>query len=104
MLTETSKLDLRIPRDREGTFDPKLIARYQRPTSHVRVRHPIDRLEFGGDRLGPQVFAQSWRRNWEYVIPFFAFPVAVRLRHERHRILERQIATRRANEKAFSNR
>ena len=22
--------------------------------------------------------AQSWRRNWEQVIPFFAFPVAVR--------------------------
>src|SRR6202167_706990 len=30
VLTETSKLDLRIPRDREGRFDPKLIARYQR--------------------------------------------------------------------------
>ena len=30
VLTETSELDLRIPRDREGTFDPKLIARYQR--------------------------------------------------------------------------
>ena len=30
VLTETSKLDLRIPRDREGTFNPKLIARYQR--------------------------------------------------------------------------
>jgi putative transposase len=30
VLTESSKLDLRIPRDREGTFDPKLIARYQR--------------------------------------------------------------------------
>ena len=30
VLTETSKLDLRVPRDREGTFDPKLIARYQR--------------------------------------------------------------------------
>jgi putative transposase len=30
VLTEASKLDLRIPRDREGTFDPKLIARYQR--------------------------------------------------------------------------
>src|SRR5580698_5010438 len=29
-LTETSKHDLRIARDREGTFDPKLIARYQR--------------------------------------------------------------------------
>ena len=30
VLTESSKLDLRIPRDREGSFDPKLIARYQR--------------------------------------------------------------------------
>src|SRR6202162_5529351 len=29
VLTETSKLDLRIPRDREGTFDQKLIARYR---------------------------------------------------------------------------
>jgi putative transposase len=27
---ETGKLELRIPRDREGTFDPKLIAKYQR--------------------------------------------------------------------------
>src|SRR5271169_2606209 len=30
VFTETSTLDIRIPRDREGTFDPKLIARYQR--------------------------------------------------------------------------
>jgi len=30
VLTESSKLDIKIPRDREGTFDPKLIARYQR--------------------------------------------------------------------------
>ena len=30
VLTETAKLDIRIPRDREGTFDPKLIAQYQR--------------------------------------------------------------------------
>jgi len=30
VLTETSKIDVRIPRDREGTFDPKLIERYQR--------------------------------------------------------------------------
>ena len=30
VITETSKLDIRVPRDREGTFDPKLIARYQR--------------------------------------------------------------------------
>ena len=30
VLTESAKLDIRVPRDREGTFDPKLIARYQR--------------------------------------------------------------------------
>ena len=29
-LTETAKIDVRNPRDREGTFDPKLIQRYQR--------------------------------------------------------------------------
>ncbi len=30
VLTETAKIDIRSPRDREGTFDPKLIQRYQR--------------------------------------------------------------------------
>ncbi|MDR3471871.1 MAG: transposase, partial [Devosia sp.] len=30
VLGESSKLEPRIPRDREGTFDPKLIAKYQR--------------------------------------------------------------------------
>jgi putative transposase len=30
VLTETSKIAIKIPRDREGTFDPKLIQRYQR--------------------------------------------------------------------------
>lgn len=30
VLTGTSRLDLSIPRDRAGTFDPKLIAKYQR--------------------------------------------------------------------------
>ena len=30
VLTETSKIDVKLPRDREGSFDPKLIARYQR--------------------------------------------------------------------------
>ncbi|TIX80543.1 MAG: IS256 family transposase, partial [Mesorhizobium sp.] len=29
VLTGTSKMKLTIPRDRAGTFDPKLIARYQ---------------------------------------------------------------------------
>jgi hypothetical protein len=30
VLTETSKIDIKIARDREGTFDPKLIQRYER--------------------------------------------------------------------------
>ena len=30
VLTGTSKVPLDIPRDRSGTFDPKLIAKYQR--------------------------------------------------------------------------
>ncbi len=30
VLTETSRIDIKVPRDREGSFDPKLIARYQR--------------------------------------------------------------------------
>ena len=30
VIGETGKLELRIPRDREGTFDLKLIAKYQR--------------------------------------------------------------------------
>ncbi|API57463.1 hypothetical protein BMW22_39650 (plasmid) [Rhizobium leguminosarum] len=30
VLTGTSKMTLAIPRDRAGTFDPKLIAKYQR--------------------------------------------------------------------------
>ena len=42
VLTETSKLDLRIPRDREGTFDPKLIARYQRRFARLRREDRVD--------------------------------------------------------------
>ena len=30
MLAGSSKVTLDIPRDRSGTFDPKLIAKYQR--------------------------------------------------------------------------
>ena len=44
--TETAKVGVRIPRDREGTFDPKLIQRYQRrfpgfdqDCFDVRARH-----------------------------------------------------------------
>jgi putative transposase len=30
VISENAKIELKIPRDREGSFDPKLIARYQR--------------------------------------------------------------------------
>ena len=30
VLTGTSKIELAVPRDREGRFDPQLIAKYQR--------------------------------------------------------------------------
>jgi putative transposase len=30
VVTDTGKLDLQIPRDRQASFDPQLIAKYQR--------------------------------------------------------------------------
>src|SRR4051812_1449240 len=74
ILTETAKLDIRIPRDREGTFDPKLIAGYQRRfpgfdekivsmyargmtpreiQGHLTVTTPRPQGRFGPRRLGP---------------------------------------------------
>ena len=35
VLTGTSKMTLSVPRDRAGTFDPKLIAKYQRPRAYI---------------------------------------------------------------------
>ena len=43
--------------------------------SKKRVVTETSKLVWG--RKYPAI-AQSWRRNWEHVIPFFAFPVAVR--------------------------
>ena len=39
VLTETSKIDIKVPRNREGSFDPKLIARCQRrfPGFHEKI-------------------------------------------------------------------
>jgi len=39
------------------------------------ARRALENFDWG--RKYPAI-AQSWRRNWEHVIPFFAFPVAVR--------------------------
>ena len=42
VLTETSKIDMQVPRDREGSFDPKLIARYQRRFPGLRREDHLD--------------------------------------------------------------
>ena len=73
-----------IPRDREGTLwkDRKPIAAelkaIYRATDADLARKALEDFDAGAwGRKYPAV-AQSWRRNWEHVIPFFAFPVAVR--------------------------
>src|SRR5438270_246482 len=51
--------------------------------------------------------AQSWRRAWSEVIPFYDFPDEVtsdRLYNERHRGPERQAAPGGAGERPFSHR
>ena len=44
------------------------------------VADAVRSIGVGGDLLyiKYRAIARSWRRNWEHVIPFFAFPVAVR--------------------------
>ncbi len=109
VLTGSSKMTLSVPRDRAGTFDPKLIAKYQRRfpdfddkiismyARGMTVREMAQALRTvyrAADAAAGQAaldafaqgpwgarypaIAQSWRRNWELVIPFFAFPEGVR--------------------------
>ena len=62
VLTETSKLDLRIPRDREGTFDPKLIQRYQRRFPDGDRRGSGDGRRMAEPAVGADVSAGFLRR------------------------------------------
>jgi putative transposase len=41
-------------------------------------RQALDEFDAGPWGKKYPAIAQSWRRNWEHVISFFAFPVAVR--------------------------
>jgi putative transposase len=41
-------------------------------------RQALDEFDAGPWGRKYPAIAQSWRRHWEQVIPFFAFPVAVR--------------------------
>jgi putative transposase len=56
---------------------PALRAIY-RATDAEAGRKALD--DFAGGPFGQRypAIAQSWRRNWEHVVPFFAFPEAVR--------------------------
>ena len=70
-------------------------------------REALEAFDAGPWGIKYPAIAQSWRRNWEQVIPFFAFPVAVRrIIYTTNAIesLEREAAPRRANARAFSNR
>jgi hypothetical protein len=51
VLTGTSKLSIAVPRDREGSFDPQLIAKYQRRFGLATVWFLGERLS-GGQWLG----------------------------------------------------
>ena len=70
-----------IPRDRDGSFEPELIQKGQTRIDGMTGRIPRNTHLMilkpnGGDKY-PSI-APSWRRAWQEVIPFFAFPPAVR--------------------------
>ncbi len=50
---------------------------YQAATAE-EARHRLEEFSDGPWGQKYPMIAQSWRRNWEQVIPFFAFPVEVR--------------------------
>jgi putative transposase len=70
VLTETSKIDIKVPRDRGGTFDPKLIQRYQRrfPGFDEKIVSMYARgmtvREIQGHLLDPISFRRSPTRFW----------------------------------------
>ena len=96
VLTETGKIELEVPRDRLSTFDPQLIAKYQRrfPGFDEKIISMYARgmsvREIQGhlrDLYGVDVFADLVSAvtdavleeiAWSEVIPFYAFPDEVR--------------------------
>ena len=49
-----------------------------RATDADLARKALEDFDAGAWGRKYPAITQSWRRNWEHVIPFFAFPVAVR--------------------------
>jgi hypothetical protein len=53
VITDTGEIELEVPRDRQGRFDPQLIAKYQRRFRGVRRQDHLDvrpRHEHARDR------------------------------------------------------
>ena len=60
-----------------GTAVPALRAIYRAKDADAGLE-ALDEFEAGPWGQRYPAIAQSWRRNWEHVIPFFAFPESVR--------------------------
>ena len=69
-------LDLISWKDRKAVV-PELRAIYRAPDAEAGLA-ALDAFEAGPWGAKPPAVAPAWRRNWERVIPFFAFPEAVR--------------------------
>jgi putative transposase len=55
---------------------PDLKAIYRAPTAEAALTK-LDAFEAKWDKRYPAI-GQAWRRAWEHVVPFFAFPPAIR--------------------------
>ncbi len=55
---------------------PDLKAIYRAPTAEAALTE-LDAFEAKWDKRYPAI-GQAWRRAWEHVVPFFAFPPAIR--------------------------
>src|SRR3954469_2674998 len=65
VVTDTGKLDLQIPRDRQASFDPQLIRQVSAPLSGFRREGDLDvcaRHEHARDRRAPA--RAVWRRGF----------------------------------------
>ena len=78
VLTGTSKMTLSVPRDRAGTFDPKLIAKYQRrfPDFDEKIIVSDKPLHSG---LGPWPALYRRKRDFEAASAFVLFKRSVAL-------------------------
>lgn len=62
-------------KDRKALMTP-IKAIYQAPTEEMALLK-LDEFEANWGQRYPAI-GQAWRRNWEHVVPFFAFPPAIR--------------------------